>query len=168
MTRFAELAGALGIDLTSDEIVAAEAAWHEAEEAFKATLAEKEGITAVFVAPSAEMLYVANPERAGDVLYARELGLSIPDVTVDPANGDYWEYVSPEQINTFTTDIFYSSSRGISIEETIAIPTVAALPAVQAEQIYVWDQDYIASYQGLTKFLTHLAETVGQSEIVTA
>jgi iron complex transport system substrate-binding protein len=167
VARYAELATALGVDLASTELSDAEAGLRTAEDAFKAALAEKPGITALFVAPAADMLYVANPARAGDVMYFQELGLIVPSVTIDPANGDYWEYVSPEVIGKYETDLFYSSYRGISIEETVAIPTVAQLPAVKAGQIYSWNQDYISSYQGLTTILTDLTATITESEIVT-
>ncbi|MGC4107360.1 MAG: ABC transporter substrate-binding protein [Thermomicrobiales bacterium] len=167
IARFAELAGALGADLASPEIVEAETAWRDSEEAFKTALAAKPGISAVFVAAGADMLYVANPAVAGDVMYFRSLGLTIPDVEIDPANGDYWEYVSFETIGKYSTDLFMSSYRGLPIPDVEAIPTVAALPSVQAGQIYTWNQDFISSYRGMTEILIDLTANVEASEIVT-
>jgi iron complex transport system substrate-binding protein len=166
--RFAELAEALGADLSTPEIAADNERWKAAEEEFKAVVAEKPGISAVYIAPSADMYYVANPAVAGDVSYARSLGLIIPDVTIDPANGDYWEYLSPEEISKYQTDILFVSYRAdLSIEEFTAIPTVAALPAVQAGQVFEWNQDSIASYRGQADGVEGLIAAVTESEIVT-
>lgn len=167
IARFTELAEALGADLASPELVAAEAAWRQAETAFTAAVAAKPGINALFVAAGADMLYVANPQRAGDVMYFRELGLTVPDVTIDPANGDYWEYVSFETIGKYQTDLFMSSYRGLPIDDVKAIATVAALPSVKAGQIYTWNQDFIASYQGMTAILAELTGHIVAAEIVT-
>jgi iron complex transport system substrate-binding protein len=167
VARFAELAEALGADLAAPEIADAESAWRDAEDAFTAAVEAKPGISALFVAAGADMLYVANPERAGDVMYFRELGLTVPAVSIDPANGDYWEYVSFETIGKYQTDLFMSSYRGLPIPEVEAIATVSALPAVQAGQIYTWNQDFIASYQGMTAILAELTANIEESEIVT-
>ncbi len=165
--RFAELAEALGADLGSGAVTGDLARWGESEAAFQAAVEAKPGITATFVAPSADMLYIANPEVAGDVIYFRQLGLTIPDVSIDPANGTYWEYLSPEEIGAYDTDIYFSSYRGIPIEEFIAIPTVASMPAVQNDQVFTWNQDFIASYLGMAEILEGLAANIEASEIVT-
>lgn len=167
VARFAELAEALGANLESDTIAGNLARWETAEATFQAAIEAKPGITATFVAPAADMLYIANPEVAGDVMYFRELGLTIPDVSIDPANGTYWEYLSPEEIGRYQTDIYFSSYRGIPIEEFVAIPTVAGMPAVQADQVFTWNQDFIASYLGMAEILEGLTANIEASEIVT-
>jgi len=165
--RFAELAAALGADMESDTVMADLERWETAEVAFQAALAEKPEITATFIAPDADMFYIANPEVAGDVMYFRELGLTIPDVTIDEANGTYWQYLSPEEIGTYATDIYFSSYRSMPIDEFIAIPTVAAMPAVQAGQVFTWNQDVIMSYLGLAEIVEGLTEAITASSIVT-
>lgn len=166
IARFAELAEALGADLASPDMVAAKTAWQDAEHAFTEAVTAKPGISALFVAASADMLYVANPERAGDVIYFTELGLTVPAITVDAANGDYWEYVSLESIGKFQTDMFMNSYRGLPMDEVKAMPTVAALPSVQAGQIYEWNQDFICSYQGMTSILTDLTANVEAAQVL--
>jgi iron complex transport system substrate-binding protein len=167
VARFAELAAALGADMESETVMADLTRWEAAEVAFQSTLAEKPEITATFIAPAADMLYIANPEVAGDVMYFRELGLTIPDVVIDEANGTYWQYLSTEEIGAFNTDIYFSSYRGISIEEFTAIPTVATMPAVQAGQVFTWNQDVIMSYLGLAEIVEGVTEAIATSSIVT-
>jgi iron complex transport system substrate-binding protein len=165
--RFAELAAALGADLEAPEVVTATERWQASEATFTDALAGKPEITAIFAAAATDMIYVANPAVAGDLQYFRALGLTIPDVEVNPENGDYWEYVSPEEIGKYQTDFIYSSYRGLPIDEFIAMPTVATLPAVVAGQIYTWNQDVIASPGGLADILDGLTTAVTESEIVT-
>ncbi|MBX3440347.1 MAG: ABC transporter substrate-binding protein, partial [Planctomycetaceae bacterium] len=167
LARFAELATALGADLNSPELSEAEAAWSASEDAFKAALAEKPGISALFAGADADQIWVANPKQAGDLIYFRSLGLTIPDVDLPLDSTEYWENVSLEAIGKYQTDTFFSSYRGLPIEDAIAIPTVAQLPAVQAGQVYTWNQDFIASYQGLTSIIDGLTEAIESSEIVT-
>ncbi|MGB3328831.1 MAG: hypothetical protein WBA46_07745, partial [Thermomicrobiales bacterium] len=57
--------------------------------------------------------------------------------------------------------------RGLPIDQVAAIPTVAALPSVQAGQIYTWNQDFICSSQGMTSILASLTSDVEHSTIVT-
>jgi len=167
VARFAELAAALGADLETDELVAANQAWHDAEAAFSAALAAKPEISVLFVAGSADTIYVANPQVAAALQYFRALGLTIPDVEITPENGNYWEYASLEDIGKYQTDILFSSYRGLPIDELVAIPTVATLPAVANDQVFTWNQDTINSPQGLTSILGDLTAAITASEIVT-
>jgi iron complex transport system substrate-binding protein len=167
LARFAELAEALGADLESPELTEAQATWRASEDAFKAALAEKPGISAVFGALGTDEIYVANPKRAGDLVYFRSLGLEIPDVDLPEDSTDYWETLSLEAVGKYQTDLFFNSYRGTSIEEAVAVPTIGQLPAVKAGQIFVWNQDFISSYQGLTAILDELTAAVEASEIVT-
>ncbi|MEJ7901139.1 MAG: ABC transporter substrate-binding protein, partial [Thermomicrobiales bacterium] len=167
VARFAELATALGMDLEAPEIVADNERWLASEAAFRAALAEKPGISAVFAAPSPDIIYIANPQVAGELIYYRELGLAIPDVEINPDDGDFWEYASLEEVGKYQTDILFSSYRGSPVEEFLAIPTVATLPAVTAGQVFEWFQDEILSYRGIADTLDNMTEAVTASEIVT-
>lgn len=167
VARFAELAAALGMDLEAPDVVADYERWQASETAFRDALAEKPGISAVFAAPSPEIIYVANPQVAGDLIYLRELGLVIPDVEINPEDGDYWEYASLEEIGKYQTDMLFSSYRGMPVEEFLAVPTVATLPAAAAGQVFEWIQDVILSYRGVADSLDNVTEAVNASEIVT-
>ncbi|MCA9858491.1 MAG: hypothetical protein KC438_02170 [Thermomicrobiales bacterium] len=75
--------------------------------------------------------------------------------------------MSQEAIGKYQTDMIMNSYRGDPVETFTAIPTVATLPAARAGQIFTWNQDFIASYQGLSSILDGLTEAVTASEIVT-
>ncbi len=168
VVRFAELAAALGMDLEAPEIVADKERWLASETGLQAALAEKPGISAVFAAPSADIIYIANPQVAGELVYYRELGLTLPDVEINPDDGNFWEYASLEEIGKYQTDMLFSSYRGsLPVEEFIAIPTVASLPAVVAGQVFEWNQDKTLSYRGISDSLDVVIEAITSSEIVT-
>jgi iron complex transport system substrate-binding protein len=166
--RHAELAAALGVNLEAPEVVAANDELTAAEAALADALASKPGISAMFVAPDAETIYIANPQVAGELQYLRAQGLTIPDVEINPENGDFWQYASLEEIGAYQTDLIFSSYRAtLDIEAFTALPTVATLPAVVAGQVYTWNQDIVYSYQGLTDVLNNVTTAINESEIVT-
>lgn len=151
--RFAELAGLLGADLESPELVAAKAAYDEAVAAFSAVAAEKSDLTTLFVYAAGDNEYVANPSKWADLAMYQSLGLNIIDPDVPET--EYWHTLSPEQAMTYPSDILFQSTRSgiLSLEELAAHPTYGLLPAVAAGQTGAWNQDFIMSYQGLTAAL---------------
>ncbi|MBA3379196.1 MAG: ABC transporter substrate-binding protein [Chloroflexia bacterium] len=167
VARFAELAVDLGMDLETPEVTADLERWQASEAAFGTALADKPGISAIFTAPSPDVIYIANPQVAGDLQYYRELGLTIPDVEINPDDGNYWEYASLEEIGKYQTDLLFSSYRGMPVEEFLAIPTVATLPAVTAGQVYTWNQDEVLSYRGIADSLDGVIEAITAADIVT-
>jgi iron complex transport system substrate-binding protein len=80
VSRFADLAAALGADLDGSDVSAARDAFAEAETAFAGAVAANPDLTCLFVYPSEDGLYVANPKVVSDLLYFRELGLAMPDL----------------------------------------------------------------------------------------
>jgi iron complex transport system substrate-binding protein len=148
--RFAELAGLLGADLESPELVAARAAYDEAVAAFRAVAEEKFDLTSLFVYAAGDNEYVANPSKWADLAMYQSLGLNIIDPDVPET--EYWHQLSPEQALTYPSDVLFQSTRTeiLSLDELAAHPTYGLLPAVASGQFGAWNQDFIMSYQGLT------------------
>lgn len=166
--RFAELAGALGIDLGSDEIAAQKTEYDAATARFQTLTTEKAGMSAIFVWASESEIYVASPDAAGDVMLFRDLGLEVPSLPVP--DGEYWEQLSAEQALKYPTDILFYSLRGdglTSLEDFQAHPTLSQHPAVQAGQVYGWNQDFILNYPGLAATLTATADAIEASNPAT-
>jgi iron complex transport system substrate-binding protein len=162
--RFAELSGALGIDLESAELTQQQADFEEAMARFEALTTEKPGMSAIFVAPGEDAIYIANPDIASDVMLFRDLGLDIP--SLDVVAGSYWETLSLEQALKYPTDIFFYSLRGnvVTPEMVKAHPTIGQHPAVLADQIGGWNQDVVLSYAGLTVILNGIADVIEASD----
>lgn len=159
--RFAELAGALGADLESDELSAAKEAYDAAIERFSTVAAEKADLTALFLATGEETHWVAWAPAWSDLSLYTELGMNIQE----PETHDgWWEQISHEQALKYPTDLLFVSTRGaLSIDELKASPTFGAHPAVKANQVFDWNQDTIHSYQGVTEALDGIAAALESS-----
>jgi iron complex transport system substrate-binding protein len=168
MLRFAELAGLLGADLDTPELVEAKAAYEERAAEFAQVATEKADLTSLFIYADGEYEYVAYPPLWADLAMYQAMGLNII-VPEDAPPGDYWEELSPEQASKYISDIIFQSTReGIfTIEELTAHPTYGQLPAVEAGQVYPWNQDFIQSYQGLTAAFDTLIEPLKGAQKVT-
>lgn len=170
MERFAELAASLGADLESPELQEAKARYEAAVAEFSEVATEQAdaGITSVFMYADPTELYIAYPPIWADLAMFQGLGMEIivPDTVPE---GDYWEQLSTEQAVKYVSDLLFQSSRTgtLTLEELAEHPTYGTLPAVQAGQVYAWDQDFIQSYQGLTAALDHLTEALSKAEKVT-
>jgi iron complex transport system substrate-binding protein len=154
--RSAELAGALGIDLESAEIAEQQIAYESAIADFSALMESKGGLSALFVAPSEDSFYVANPRAAGDVAFFQMLGLVVPELPV--GDTEYWQQLSYEEANTYPTDVLLYSLRGTMLDLAAFTdhPTFSLLSAVKAGQVYPWNQDVITNYVGVAKELNTL------------
>ncbi len=164
LERTAGLAAALGADLASAELAGQRTTYETAWKRFTDAVAAKSGISAVFIAPSADTIYVASPDAAGDVMLYRDLGLAVPTLPV--AAGEYWESLSMEQALKYPTDMLFYSLRGdiTSLDAFRAHPTFSKHPAVIAGQVFPWNQDFISNYPGLTTMLDATAEAVEASD----
>lgn len=162
VSRFAELALALGSDPESDPFVAARADAEAAATTFAETVAAKADVSALFVYASEEQLYVANPKVASDLLYFRELGLAMPDLGVEDT--EYWEFLSWEQSLKYPEDMVFVSARSpLGIDGLKAHPVFSQHPAVKAGQIFPWNGEEPLSYQGIATTLEATRRSVEAS-----
>jgi iron complex transport system substrate-binding protein len=169
LQRFAELSEALGTDLASPELTAAKAEFDAAVEKFSATVAAKSDVVSLFAGVPTEGAdwYLANPEDWADLAWYQSLGMNLLEPDVE--KGKFWEILSREQANKYPSDVFFLSLRAgrMSNEELRADPLFAVHPAVAANQIGGWNQDFVLSYQGLTDALTTMEATLATAEKVT-
>ncbi len=168
LARSAELAEALGADLSTPEQQEQKTRYEAAIEDFTAVAAEQSALTNVFGYITADpALYIANPPDWGDLAWYRELGLTIVDPEANPL--DYWQELSREGALMYPADIFWQSTRPgtLTFEELQSDPVVGAHPAIKAGQVGAWNQDYILSYQGMADALENLRAVVSAAEKVT-
>ena len=165
--RFAELAAALGADLSAPDLVAAKDA-HTAKVAeVRSAIAAAPDLTVLFAYLSGTELYLASAPDWGDLSYYASLGLRIEAVGADP--GTYWTRISAEEIGGYPADALFRSTRpGTLTPAELAADAVFSLhPAVAAGQIFDWNQDVILSYPGLTAALDVILDGVRSSRKVT-
>jgi iron complex transport system substrate-binding protein len=153
--RFAELAGALGADLESDENTAARVEYASALEDLEKAIAESPDLAVLFVAGDESAFYVAQPDDMADLILLQELGLNI----LSGGEADFWETLSWEDVLKFPTDLILVDARegSYSLDDFAAVPTWSSVPAVQAGQVDVWHAEPIYSYVGYAPELRRLA-----------
>lgn len=159
--RFADLAAALGADLDAPEITAAREQFAAASDDLRQAIAEKPALLVAFVAGSPETLYVEGARTGPDTRHFNDLGLQIKQAEADP----WYLELSWEQVGQLAdVDLILNDAREaagyFTVDQLMAQPTFAALPAAKAGQIGPWRVEYVMSYQGFTSVLEELAETI--------
>jgi iron complex transport system substrate-binding protein len=163
--RHAALAKALGADLESEENVAgierfgaAVAAVADAYFGTQQETGREYKVIAVGAWPDG--LYIANPPTFNLLSKCVEIGVDfvVPD---NPDQNGYWELLSWENVDKYQADaIFLDIRTGNIAPETLLAdyPTWAALPAVQAGQVYRWNGEPVYSHVGGAVELERIAE----------
>ncbi|RBY76588.1 ABC transporter substrate-binding protein [Blastococcus sp. TF02-09] len=161
--RTAELAEALGADMDSEEVRAAEADFEAASTALSEAAAG--GLTVLPVAAYAdEGFYMAKAEDEPSLRMYGELGVQF----VDPGGEEYyWQTAGWEDVPQYPSDILLYSLRGALTPEQMAEqPTYGLLPAVQADQVHPWK--YIGmDYTAQAAYMEELAGWLEASQDVT-
>ncbi|GAA2277455.1 siderophore-binding protein DesE [Glycomyces scopariae] len=163
--RHAALAEALGADLTSEENVTAVERFGAAAAAIPDAFFEVQQATgheykAMAVGAWPDGLYIANPPTFNILAKSVELGADfvVPD---NPDQNGYWELLSWENVDKYAADVIFLDLRtgNLSPEQLVAdYPTWAALPAVQAGQVYGWNGEPVYSHVGGAVELERIAE----------
>lgn len=165
--RFAELASALGADLTTPELTEAKSTYDAALADFQAVSEAKKDLTVLFMYIATEEVYAAYAPDWADLAMYQGLGLNIVEPDAEP--GTFWEQLSPEQILKYPADVVLNSSRpgNLTIDELKEHPTYSLHPAIRAGQVGPWNQDFIMSYQGMTAALNTVIAPVRDANKVT-
>jgi iron complex transport system substrate-binding protein len=161
--NYARFAEATGIDLDSDELVAARAAYEDAATALHAAAAANPGLSVLITYADTDGLYIAKPADFPDLLEFQRLGIGV----IEPEGSDsFWVRLSWEVADTYPADLILHDVRSFSLQPDVLAkdqPTWAALPAVEAGQVGTWSAEAILSYQGLTTVFDDLRTTIETS-----
>ncbi|WP_205323697.1 ABC transporter substrate-binding protein [Glycomyces sp. YM15] len=169
--RHAALAEALGADLTSAEnaagverFEAAATAMHDV--AMESGISAGRNLKAVAVGAWPDGLYVANPPTFNVLAKCVALGADFV-VPENPDQNGYWELLSWENIDKYEADaIFLDVRTGNIAPETLLAdhPTWAALPAVEAGQVYGWNGEPVYSHIGGAVELERITEGLSAAQ----
>lgn len=165
--NYAELAEALGADLSDPEIAANLKAFETARDALTAAAAAKPGLKVMAGRDGGENLMIAVPAGAGELLDFMRWGVDIVDPEAE--EGSYWAFLSWENANTYPADIFIIDDRfgDITRDAVLAQPLARLLPAVAAGQVGDWPAWWIRTYTSYTDQLEKLTALIERSEVVT-
>lgn len=163
------LAESLGADIESSQGAKDRAAFETARDEFAALVEEKE-ISALAVSPASDLLYVANPEFAPELLDFAEWGLGVIEPDAVDKDFPYWENLSWENADKYQPDVVLIDGRTFdeSVKTAEDQPTWTSIRAAQQGQVIEWPafwlhtyRDYAAALEKLTDDLADVDVTVG-------
>jgi iron complex transport system substrate-binding protein len=167
---YEDLARSLGADLDAPEVVANHERFERAVDGFKRATAAKPGLDALAVAPWDDMIYVAMPEHAPELLDFQRWGLDVivPD---DPDKGfPYWENLSWENADKYQPDLLLIDDRGYTMSRRAIErqPTWEEIDAAAAGATTRWPafwlhtyEDYAVELERLTKAIENADPNIG-------
>jgi iron complex transport system substrate-binding protein len=167
---YEKLAESLGADVDDPELSADKTRFEEAVDAFSEVVASKPGLTALAVSPADDLLYVANPEYAPELLDFQKWGLDVINPDKPDPGFPYWENLSWENADKYQPDVLLLDSRTFddSLATGEAQPTWDSIRAAKAGQVISWPAFWLHTYghyadalEQLTADLEGIDENVG-------
>jgi iron-desferrioxamine transport system substrate-binding protein len=159
--RYAELAEALGADMTAAAITDARTRFDAAAESLRQAARDNPGIRVLACSADADLFYASDPESSADLVYFRELGVEL--ITPEQIDeGGYFQSLSWENADTYPADVLLLDNRSVALQpgDLTDKPTWNRMPAVRAGQITPWSSEPRYSYAGCAPLLEELAEAI--------
>jgi iron complex transport system substrate-binding protein len=158
--KLAESMGAPGAKVTN-----ARREFETASDQLKSALADKPGLQAVAASGTQNEMYVAWPPGWPDLSYFQSLGMDLVVPKQHPTSNGFWETLSWEEAKKYPADLILADSRGGTLQEILDfLPgTASNLPAVQADQIVLWDAAAAYGYRNFARLIDRLAGSVEQA-----
>ncbi|MFT4041330.1 MAG: ABC transporter substrate-binding protein, partial [Thermomicrobiales bacterium] len=148
------IATALGADADAPAVQEARAAFETAATELESALAEKPGLTTLFVSPDTDGFWLA--DNYSDITFFQRLGMRVLAATAGVTAAISWE-----QFPLWQADLIFMDDRWPNLDELAAlVPVYKEHPAVKAGQVVPWQLLYVPSYQGFTPILHEVTEDV--------
>lgn len=164
LARYVELAGALGADLESPEIVAKRERYEQAVSRLETAITNRPEISIIPMSVAPEYAGIAEPAGFADLVMLRDqFGVDfVGPFDDDELTGAYWQEYSAETLTTFRADVILLDAKNATPLDVKldAFPLWAALPEVAAGQIVPWFVPGSFSYTRDATFMESLAEAV--------
>lgn len=171
LSRFEDLALALGADLAAPSLVANHEAFDAAAARVREAAAAKPGLKVMAFSPYSDGLWIGNPGPTADLAFFAGLGVDIYVPAVDdPASANnVFQPLSWEVIGTIPIDLYLRDDRSdtLTAGQLLEHPVFSRLPAAQAGQIGTWTVQYVPAYPAVTRILDDLATSIEAAEVVT-
>jgi iron complex transport system substrate-binding protein len=162
IARFEELAALLGADIDTPEIQADRLRFETATTALQEATAAKPDLTVAVIRQSDNGVMVPNYDILGDLIYFKENGVQF--IGNDPAHapdaGSDWFSYSYEELDQLSADVI------LTFGDLTTIGTFQTLPAVQANQLGVWETVQRLSYRGFSESVEKLTTLIQNAEKV--
>jgi iron complex transport system substrate-binding protein len=159
-------ARSMGVDVSAGKYAAGRERFETALAAFTKTVAAKPGLTALAVAPSREMLYVAVPTYSTSLTDFEEWGLDVIDPDSPKKDFPYWEYLSWEEADKYQPDLLLVDDRGYeaNLRAGEAQPTWDRIAAAKARAYTPWPGFWVHTYDAYADQLDTLTAAVARAD----
>lgn len=153
------LAESLGADVEDSDGAKDKAAFDAAVERFEKATAAKPGLTAMGMSPAEDLLYVANPRYAPELLDFQKWGLDVISPDKPDPSFPYWENLSWEKADTYQPDLVLQDDRMLQQDQDIAAkqPTWKSIKAVAEGAVVPWPAFWMHTYKAYAEQLDKLA-----------
>jgi iron-desferrioxamine transport system substrate-binding protein len=167
---YEKLAGSLGAVVDDPKFAKDKDAFEESLDKFKAAVKAKPGLTALAISPADDLLYVANPEFAPELLDFQQWGLDVINPDSPDPDFPYWENLSWENADKYQPDVLLLDSRkyDTDLAEAKKHPTWTKIRAAERGAVVKWPAfwlhtygDYAAALDGLTADIEKADASIG-------
>jgi iron complex transport system substrate-binding protein len=163
---YEDLARSLGADLDAEDVAAQKQRFEDAVAGFEEAAAAKPDLTALAVSPSTDLLYVAVPKHAPELLDFRRWGLDV----IVPDNPDksfpYWENLSWENADKYQPDLLLIDDRSYpgNLRQAERQPTWDTIEAAAEDSVVPWPGFWIHTYEDYAEQLEALTRAIEEAE----
>lgn len=163
---YEKLAVSLGADVDDPAIAKDKKAFEAALADFKKTVAAKPDLDVLAVSPAEDLLYVANPKYAPELLDFQRWGLDV----INPGKPDkgfpYWENLSWENADKYQPDLLLIDDRTYdsSVKLGEAQPTWKNIKAADAKAYVQWPAYWMHTYGEYAAQLTQLTQAIEKAD----
>ena len=163
---YEKLAVSLGADVDDPKIAADKQAFEVAKVAFKKAVAAKPGLTVLAVSPSDDLLYVANPKYAPELLDSQRWGLDVINPDKPDKGFPYWENLSWENADKYQPDLLLIDDRAYAstVKQGEKQPTWSNIKAAKAKAYVPWPAYWMHTYGDYATQLTQLTAAIQKAD----
>ena len=164
---YEELARSLGADLEEEGVAEQKQRFEDAVAAFEQATAAKPGLTALAVSPSTDLLYVAVPKHAPELLDFRRWGLDV----IVPDNPDkafpYWENLSWENADKYQPDLLLIDDRSYpsNLRQAERQPTWDTIGAAAEDSVVPWPGYWVHTYDDYAEQLEAMSAAIEKANM---
>ncbi len=136
-----------------------EKAFDAAVKDFKAATAATKGLTTLAVSPATDLLYVAVPAHAPELLDFKKWGLDVITPNAPDPKFPYWENLSWENADKYQPDLLLIDDRSYpgNLKDAEKQPTWDSIKAAKVGAVIEWPAFWIHSYKTYAEQLTKMA-----------
>jgi iron complex transport system substrate-binding protein len=161
---YEDLAKSLGADVTAPAIAANKQRFQAAVDRFKQAVAAKPGLTVAAMSPYEDLVYVANPEYAPELLDFQRWGLKVINPDSPDPGFPYWENLSWENADKYQPDLILWDGRAftptVNEEWGKKQPTWFSVKAAKAGAVASWPAYWLHTFGHFATELDKLTEAI--------